>query len=411
MKIDSNQSKFFQLIFAVIVFYANATGVLFTLMVNRALTLTELSEYGLYSNLIMIVSIISLGLGISVNRLHLDSKSGNNRTTQKLGTWSLIISLLLFVIYLLITRLAGPFVFMGDDRLIFVSSLIFLIMTPLAWLRGVIQAEKLFLLASLGIFSEATIKLGLGYAFMPNQSMIQMVTAIVLAAGITLALLWLATRKKVWWQFRGVGLKLSKNVKVFWGQTTLQRIGVILILSIDFLMAKYFLEPKAVGVYFLVSTVGKMIYFFSQSFYFLVTPLVAPRLKSRKSRQRTMFLILLGTLATSFLIIALISFWPEYSLKLMLPERYELILSYVGRYALAATLLSVLMILSLYQLIQYRYSISVVVFMAVLIEIGLIILNHESVEAFVNNVLVTSVFSLGVYIFLVMRERLSAQKS
>jgi O-antigen/teichoic acid export membrane protein len=164
------------------------------------------------------------------------------------------------------------------------------------------------------------------------------------------------------------------------------RIGVIAIVSVDMVLAKWFLSPKEAGIYALLSLIGKMIYFTNQSFYSLLTPAISPYLKDAPKRRAVLVSLVVPTVLFSSILIIIILAFPQHSLALILGERYRLILPYLLPYAAASVFVSLLLLFSLYDLFRHRFWLSFTLLGALVLEVLLTLFRHQSVNQIVQNV-------------------------
>lgn len=376
--------------------FANASGWLFTLLANRHLSLIEMGNLGFYTNLIALVSIGSVAIAVTTNRFQALAVTHNKLSAYgyagALGKIALLCGLGVFTLYIFL----APWWTVHLDfplhwSLLVITGMAFLIMFPIAWLRSVLQAHAFFSLVGTGLFLEGIAKVALGLlATSATQPFFWFMSAMTFSSLAALLSMWLA-KKKLVAQVVLVTKTLKKEHWLFMSQTLLQRIGVVSLLTIDVLAAKYFLVPQEAGVYALLSLSGKVIFFLTQSLYVLVTPLISPYLK-QDSKRRLLFGAMMAT--TAGMGIVLISAYvalPRLSLGLMLGERYHLILPYIARYSVASGLLSLVLIAALYKLLRQQYLVSALVLVGLGIEAGLMMRFHQSLNHLVNNVLWSAV--------------------
>lgn len=375
---------------------ANATGFLFTLLANRSLSLEQMGNLGFFTNIIALASIASVAVGVVTNRYQ--ALYFKNKQPDKYGytaTFGTLAALMGGVVLLLYLSLAPwwtkSFAFPFQWPLLLATGAALSIMFPLAWLRSVWQAHSLFILVGIGLLGESLLKVALGLmAGSSHQPFFWFMAAMAVSSLAALLIMYIPR-----YQLLQQVTKKLKPLEIehwnFLGQTLIQRVGVISLLTIDILFAKYFLSPEQAGIYALLSVSGKIIYFLTQSLYVLVTPMISPYLEQTKKR-RFLFVIILGTV---FMFaggtIILYAWLPSVSLGLMLGQRYILIQPYIFKYSVACGLLSLALIATLYKLLRQQYLLSALVLVGLIVEISLMVSYHQTLDQLVNNVLVSAV--------------------
>jgi O-antigen/teichoic acid export membrane protein len=371
---------------------ANSAGWVFTLLANRSLSLEQMGNLGFYTNLTALVSIASVAFGVSTNRfqaLYVKNKQSDNYGyTATFGSLAALVGGFILVLYLLLAPWwTKSFAFPFQWPLLLVTGATFVIMFPLAWLRSVWQAHALFLLVGIGLLCEAATKVALGLvAGSSSKPFFWFMASMGISALVALLVIYIPKHRLL----KQVTHKLKPLDNEQWnflGQTILQRIGMISLLTVDILFAKYFLPPEQAGIYALLSLSGKIVYFLTQSIYVLVTPLISPYLEQTKKR-RYLFGAIMGS-AFVFIsgVIFLYTWLPSLSLGLMLGERYSLIQPYIFRYSVASGLLSLALIATLYKLLRQQYLVSAFVLVGLVVEVVLMMRFHQTLDQLVNNVL------------------------
>ena len=374
---------------------ANATGFLFTLLANRSLSLEQMGNLGFFTNLIALASIVSVAIGVTTNRFQAlyfkNTQVDNYGYTATFGSIAAFAGGIVFLLYLvLVPWWTNSFSFPLQWSLILATGTTLMVMFPLAWLRSVWQAHSLFVLVGIGLLSESFLKVSLGLmASLSSQPFFWFMASMGISSFAALLIMYIPKHQLL----KQVTRKIRPLKNEHWnflGQTLLQRVGVISLLTIDILFAKFFLSPEQAGIYALLSISGKIIYFLTQSLYVLVTPMISPYLEQTKKR-RYLFAIIMGVvLAFSCGIIILYAWLPRLSLGLMLGERYILILPYIFKYSVACGLLSLALIATLYKLLRQQYILSALVLVGLIVEIGLMMRFHNSLDQLVNNVLLSA---------------------
>lgn len=377
--------------------FANATGFLFTLLANRSLSLEQMGNFGFFTNIIALASIASVAVGVVTNRyqaIYFKNKQPDKYGyTASFGTLTALMGGVVLVLYLALAPWwTKSFAFPLQWPLLLATGAALSIMFPLAWLRSVWQAHSLFVLVGIGLLGESLIKVALGLlAGSSHQPFFWFMAAMAVSSLAALLIMYIPRHQLL----QQVTKKLKPLEIEHWnflGQTLIQRVGVISLLTIDILFAKYFLSPEQAGIYALLSVSGKIIYFLTQSLYVLVTPMISPYLEQTKKRHFMFAAIMTVTVFLISGIIFLYTYYPQYSLGMMLGQRFLLIQPYVVSYSLASGFLSLALIATLYKLLRKQYATSGLVIFGLFIEVLLMFMRHQTIKHLVENVLWTSLF-------------------
>ena len=357
--------------------FASLLGFLFTFFANATLTLEDMGNLSLYIQFVTIASIGSVSLGIATNSLAAESK--HSSSAQSFLLLSVLFGCILSFLYMLGSVWWMPFF---NFELMFhplvLSSMVFFIMYPLAWLRGYMHAHALFIESGIVLLIESVVKALLVYLFFSYQlSLSWFMLSLPLSAGVALCLSLFFSRNILLFNVP-ISVDLKSDDLLFLIQTFFSRIAIVLLLSLDLLLAKHYLSTDEAGVYALLSIVGKMIYFATQSMYTMLTPVLSlPRL-SNLDKRVSMHVMILLTACVSIALVSLFSLAPRASLGLLLADRYVLILPYLARYGLAISILAVMFLGSLYQVLSRNYLFTAALFIACIAEVVVISLGPVS---------------------------------
>lgn len=377
--------------------WANVAGWLFVICANQNLTLIEIGNLGFYTNIITLVSIVSVAIGVTTNRFQslyeAKLQIKNFGYTASIGYLAMGLGIIAYVAYVLFAPIWTKFFSIPiSDAVLYISGLVFAIMFPLAWLRAVLQSNARYKLVAIGLLFEGLAKLGIGLlASKANHSYGMFLSAMTLSSLVPLVVMCICSRKQISIIYAH-RTPLKRFHYVFLYQTLLQRIGVILLFTLDILFAKYFLDPYQAGIYALLSLSGKALYFITQTIYLLSTPLLSPYLEEVKKRRIIAVGILSTTAAISFIVIMSYLIFPQWSLGLMLGNRYLLVMPYIFRYSIASGLLSITLIITLYKLLRGQFVISGMVIFGIVFEAVLMIYRHASINDLVDNFFQSAIF-------------------
>lgn len=383
-------------LFTIALLLANLTGWIYTLMANATLSLADMSHFGFYTNLITLVSIVTVAFGVSVNRF--DALGLQVKLTKHI-LLGFLVGLSMTTLFVVTSSFwSTQFKFPVLEIDLWMVGMIFLFMMVLAWLRGVFQARMWLLLTALGLFVESVVKvsfgvIGLKYDLALNWFLLAM------PAGALAAIVWHLLASKL----KGMQFVLTHALPTeetyFWLQAIIQRAGVTLLITLDVILAKMYLSEREAGIYVLVSLFGKMIFFISQSLYMVVTPLVRSFMEDHRRRRKSLILLLVSLLLPSILMLGLFLSLPELTLYPLFGARYMDIYQYILPYSIAALLLSLIMLLTLYDLLVKRYIMSWLVLAASILEFLLFWIRHDSVAVLVDNVFISAAVIFTLYVF------------
>ena len=380
---------------------ASSLGFIFTLLANRTLSIEEMGTLAFFVQLVTIASIGSVAIGITANAQMAGKKKQNIVSSgYRLFGWSLIVGAGLTMLYVL----SAPwwqreFQISLSWLSILLSSLLFVIMYLLAWYRGLMNAKQLFVLSALVLMIEAAIKIFLAYIFYIRGDSVN-VFLLSLPGSALVALLLSVYISRDYMSSLNLSLSLDPRTWSLLSQSILSRIGMVLLLSADIILAKFYLDPHDAGVYAVLSIVGKIIYFVTQSIYTLLTPLIAPSLHDAKKRRKKMVGVMGLCFFVCMLMVGVFNLLPKMSLGLLLGDRYLLILPYVLRYSVAISILSLVFLGTLYQVLRGKYLFTLLVFVCLLGEVILVGFMHNDVGQIVDIVLGVSVLVFVMQVFM-----------
>ncbi len=375
---------------------SNASGWLFALIANQSLSLADMGNLSLLTNSITLVSIGSLSIAIATNTFGSENTTEAKNTATafgRLALWSGMVISALFIV-------ASPwwtkhFNFPDSFLIVGLSSFILFLMFPLAWIRGWYQARLSLVFVGSGLLIEAFSKVILA-TFSLNQSNAFAIIIASMAGASCIAVIFYGLSESLsLLRMLFSPSSLQRQHWIFLVKVMIARIGVISLITIDIFFAKKYLPADQAGIYALLSLVGKAIFFVMQSFYVLITPLIAPSLQDSTQRRWLMAQVLAGAVGLIALLIGLYVFLPEYSIGILLGERYTLIMPYVLLYSIANGVLSIALLVSLYKMLRGQFIFTMLVMVALGTEIFLMQIFNQSIGHIARNVLLASVVMAG----------------
>lgn len=175
-------------------------------------------------------------------------------------------------------------------------------------------------------------------------------------------------------------LKFALLVLVSFGSITL-------LSSLDVFVVRYYFDPQAAGEYAGISTVAKIIFFFTASVaqvMFASIKITAPASANRKLFVRSM--LLTGGLGGIALLIFTLN--PDFFVQLLMGQNYLSFAEYLPLLALAMLLVALLNIAVTYYVALRMYAISIILVIGLMLVGVLMMLHHNDLRAIINNILI-----------------------
>ncbi|MFT5437246.1 MAG: O-antigen/teichoic acid export membrane protein [Ulvibacter sp.] len=261
--------------------------------------------------------------------------------------------------------------------------------------RGVFQGKKAFKNLSITYQTEMLSRLliTLGLLFLFNiQSSLAIAIGILISFGFGL----------IPFKFENLNFKTSivieasqsKLVRNFFIITAFYEFTQIIINNSDILLVKHYFESYEAGLYASLALIGRIVYFIAWMFVMLLLPTVV-RLKKEGKATAPILFKYLGYITTIVSVIVLCcSLFPETAITLLFGESYIAMAPLLWKYALATGLFAVSNIFAYYYLSLDRFM--PVVFSGVfgMLQMGLVIFFHESLEQVVHMQIVAMILLL-----------------
>ena len=370
---------------------ANASGWLFALIANKSLSLEDMGNLALLTNSIALVSIASIAIAVATNTYGAKDTIEAKAIAAAFGKLAVYWGLIAAAIFLFGSPWwSSYFNFPSSWFVLSLSALTIFLMFPIAWIRGFLQARLFFVLVGAGLLLEATAKVLLTWLSINNSRAFEIIVAAIFSSSFIVLFFYLYGQgNQIIGLFRNT-CQLKRPHWIFLIKIMIARIGVIALLTVDIFFAKKYLPPEQAGTYALLSLVGKTIFFIMQSFYILITPLIAPSLSFENQRRSRMIAVLIGASGIIASLIGVYTLLPAYSIGLMLGDRYHLIMPYVFPYLVACGLLSLALLISLYKMLRGQFIFTILVLLALGEEMLLMLVFNDSIYEIANNVLIAS---------------------
>ena len=261
--------------------------------------------------------------------------------------------------------------------------------------RGVFQGKNAFKKLSITYQTEMLSRLlfTLGLLFLFNIQ-----SSLVIAIGILISFgFGLIPFKSNNFNFKtSVVIKASqtKLVRKFFIITAFYEFTQIIINNSDILLVKHYFESYDAGLYASLALIGRMVYFIAWMFVMLLLPTVVQLKKEGKPTAPILFKYVGYIASIASVIVLCCLLFPESAITILFGKSYLAIAPLLWKYALATGLFAISNIFAYYYLSLDRYM--PVVFSGIfgMLQMGLVIFFHESLEQVVHMQIIAMIFLL-----------------
>ena len=173
--------------------------------------------------------------------------------------------------------------------------------------------------------------------------------------------------------------------------------------SVDVLSVKHYFPPEIAGLYAGISTISNIIFFATGSVYgvLLATIKIGSPANKNLLRRSMLLMLLLGGGA-----FAVFSLFPKTVIHILIGKTYVPYAHFLPSISFALFLITFANLFFVYHLAQRAYAISYIALGGALITYLLIITNHASIQAVINNVITGSALLLvGISCFSFIKRR------
>jgi O-antigen/teichoic acid export membrane protein len=251
--------------------------------------------------------------------------------------------------------------------------------------RGVFQGKKAFKSLSITYQTEMLSRLliTLGLIFLFNiQSSLVIAIGILISFGFGL----------MPFKFKSINFKTSftiessqsKLVRNFFIITAFYELTQIIINNSDILLVKHYFESYEAGLYASLALIGRIVYFIAWMFVMLLLPTVVQLKKEGKATTPILFKYVGYIAAIASVIILCCSLFPETAITLLFGKSYLAMAPLLWKYALATGLFAISNIFAYYYLSLDRYVPVILSGIFGMLQMGLVIFFHESLEQVVH---------------------------
>lgn len=366
------------------------------------------SEYGSFTSLLSLMAIITVPIwAIQTVAAKFTSKFIAEDKWPKVKGLILILHQRLWAIGLVITLLvmilAGPinrFLNLTDRTPLLILALTFFVSFLIPINRGAIQGMQSFFQLSLNTSLEAMFRLSLGLLLIwLGLRLSGAIAGVVAATYLAYIFSFLPLRRIYHYSSERVD---KKTILEYSAPTLTVILCLTVLVNVDVMMAKHFLPATEAGYYGALSTVAKIIFYFSGPIVSVMFPMISDLYAKGERHFHLLLTTLLGVFGASLLILVFFTLAPKLTINLLYGQQFVAIwyhLPSMGIVMLCYGLVNVMAnyFLSIGQMKFVPYLASFTV-----LEIIALLLFHSSIANFILVLMISQVLLLvvlfGIYI-------------
>ncbi|MBD3864083.1 oligosaccharide flippase family protein [Olleya marilimosa] len=265
--------------------------------------------------------------------------------------------------------------------------------------RGVFQGKKEFKSLSITyqaeMLSRLIITLALIFLF-DIQSSVVIAVGILISFGFGL----------VPFKFKNLNFKKTiaieasqaKQVKSFFVITAFYELTQIIINNSDILLVKHYFDAYDAGLYASLALIGRIVYFVAWMFVMLLLPTVVQLKKEGEATAPILFKYVGYIAAIATAIVVGCALFPETAITILFGDSYLTMAPLLWKYALATGLFAISNIFAYYYLSLDRYIPVVISGVFGMLQMGLVIFFHDSLEQVVHMQIIAMVLLLVIQV-------------
>lgn len=190
----------------------------------------------------------------------------------------------------------------------------------------------------------------------------------------------------------------SKEIKSFFIITAFYELTQIIINNSDILLVKHYFESYEAGLYASLALIGRIVYFIAWMFVMLLLPTVVQLKKDGKETAPTLFKYIGYIAAISITIILVCLSFPGTIITLLFGDSYIAMAPLLWKYAIATSMFAISNIFAYYYLSLDKYIPVVISGVFGMLQMGLVIFYHESLEQVVHMQIIAMLLLLTIQI-------------
>ena len=387
-------------LFMLSVLAVNGGNYLYNLILGRVLGPAQFADAAVLITFLLVLSFVAMTFQLVTAKFsvvfendtfkNFISKIYKNATIVGLGLGALIIVFANQLQALFNTSSSSMFIIFG-------------IGVPLYFLmsvnRGVFQGKKEFKSLSITyqaeMLSRLIITLALIFLF-DIQSSVVIAVGILISFGFGL----------VPFKFKNLNFKKSiaieasqsKQVKSFFVITAFYELTQIIINNSDILLVKHYFDAYDAGLYASLALIGRIVYFVAWMFVMLLLPTVVQLKKEGEATAPILFKYVGYIAAIATAIVIGCALFPETAITILFGDSYLTMAPLLWKYALATGLFAISNIFAYYYLSLDRYIPVVISGVFGMLQMGLVIFFHDSLEQVVHMQIIAMVLLLVIQV-------------
>lgn len=387
-------------LFMLSVLAVNGGNYLYNLILGRVLGPAQFADAAVLITFLLVLSFVAMTFQLVTAKFsvvfendtfkNFISKIYKNATIVGLGLGALIIVFANQLQALFNTSSSSMFIIFG-------------IGVPLYFLmsvnRGVFQGKKEFKSLSITyqaeMLSRLIITLALIFLF-DIQSSVVIAVGILISFGFGL----------VPFKFKNLNFKKTiaieasqaKQVKSFFVITAFYELTQIIINNSDILLVKHYFDAYDAGLYASLALIGRIVYFVAWMFVMLLLPTVVQLKKEGQATAPILFKYVGYIAAIATAIVIGCALFPETAITILFGDSYLTMAPLLWKYALATGLFAISNIFAYYYLSLDRYIPVVISGVFGMLQMGLVIFFHDSLEQVVHMQIIAMVLLLVIQV-------------
>ncbi len=350
----------------------------YNLVLGRMLGPVLFAEASLIVTMLLMMSFLAMTLQLAVAKFEAAYDSGKSTTIRQFilnGSIGLGVAIGI-IIWLLAPMIAS--LFQSTDVMMF---RLFSICVPLYLVmsvrRGVSQGRNDFIGLSISYQAEMWGRLILTIGIL-LLTPVSTGTAVVLGIIVSLALGMLPSLRLDNIEMPSLSQYEKRSVLSFMLVTGLYEVSQIAINNTDILMVKHWFDAESAGFYSALALIGRAVYYVAWMFIMLLLPKVVKMHKNGENTQQLLASYVRYTVLLCGVIITLSYLIPQFIVISLFGHSYLAIADHLWIYAMATSMFALSNIYTYYALSLERYIPTVITIVFGCLQIGLIILYHQS---------------------------------
>lgn len=315
----------------------------------------------------------------------------------------LLFAFVIFVVFLPIAWLLSPVLNISFSLLFLADIFVFYVfMIPIT--RGIMQGQKKFSSLGMNMIAESAIKIALAVAFvMLNFSVYGAIGGIVIGGVFTFFLAFLPISKVL--KSRRKSGKFDR-IYSYSMPVTISMISIVLMYSMDIILAKAFFSADVAGKYAVLSMLGKMILFGTFAIGKTMFPITSENFEKGRNTIKIFIKSIKIVSLLSAVILLVYLLFPKQVISILFGPAYSDVYSLLFIVALSYTFVSVANIIILYKLSLNKIrksSFALLIF--ALLQIMLLSIFNASLMQFSLALLISDLFLLVYSIIIVKKQK------